>query len=542
MSAKTFRLYFKAGFFVGVEIAGYVREMIVRKLELHKLIKLRQRYILTRCNRVRLRYVLSTGVFLLTAAVSLVSGPASSLALRWDAAAIDRHMSESSEFEEAYAAIEPAAGDAHEHHGHEDFAFADQPDQPALSAGITNMISESLRSQVSDGIRRASRAIQKSEKPMRHDLSIGSGDTIAGVLQTTGVNSTDAHNAIEALREYYDPRHVKPGQKISVNFKPAEGDDVAFSDMVVKIDPVKEVRIEKSGDEFKAEVVEKELVEQVYAGNTKIQTSLYGSAARAGIPSHIIAEMIRVYSWDVDFQRDIREGDGIEVLYNVYETEDGEFAKYGNVMYANLSVRGRDIPIYRYEMEDGRVDYFQPDGHSVRKTLMKTPIDGARISSGFGMRKHPVLGYNKMHKGMDFAAPTGTPIYAAGNGTVEFAARHGAYGNYVRIRHNGSLKTAYAHMHKFGKSIKKGTKVEQGDIIGYVGTTGRSTGPHLHYEVLLDGAQVNPTRVDLPTGEQLVGNDLKKFKSLMSTLSQKYVSLIDDMKLAYKPAQSNKVQ
>ena len=181
-------------------------------------------------------------------------------------------------------------------------------------------------------------------------------------------------------------------------------------------------------------------------------------------------------------------------------------------------------------MENGRVDYFGADGTSTRKTLMKTPIDGARISSGFGMRRHPVLGYTKMHKGMDFAASVGTPIYAAGDGKVEYAGRFSSYGNYVRISHNSKLKTAYAHMLRL--AVKVGARVKQGQIIGYVGTTGRSTGPHLHYEVMVNSKQVNPNSVDLPTGEQLVGKDLRRFKSFVNTVKQQYVSLSHGQKFA----------
>ena len=199
-----------------------------------------------------------------------------------------------------------------------------------------------------------------------------------------------------------------------------------------------------------------------------------------------------------------------------------------------MNTGGREKPIYRYKMDDGRVDYFEPDGTSIRKTLMKTPVDGARISSGFGYRRHPVLGYNKLHKGMDFAAPTGTPIYAAGDGVLEYAARNGSFGNYARIRHNSKLKTAYAHMSKFKKGMHKGKTVKQGEVIGYIGTTGRSTGPHLHYEVLVNGVQVNPRSVKLPTGETLTGEQLKRFKSLIQGINQEYASLTKGLKFAFR--------
>jgi murein DD-endopeptidase MepM/ murein hydrolase activator NlpD len=335
------------------------------------------------------------------------------------------------------------------------------------------------------------------------------------------------------MKEHVDPRAVKVGQKLNVYFKPVKGEENGeFNKLVMNVDPIKEVTVSRDGDKFKTELSEKKLVKNTYAGRAEIETSLYGSAARAGIPSQVIAEMIRIYSWNIDFQRDIQPGDKIEVMYEAEETEDGEYAKFGNVLYANLTVGGKDVPIYRFETTDGRVDYFQPSGMSIRNTLMKTPIDGARISSGFGMRHHPVLGYNKMHKGIDFAAATGTPIYAAGDGVLEYAGRFSSYGNYIRIRHNSQLKTAYGHMHRLAKGMKIGERVHQGEVIGYVGSTGRATGPHLHYEVLVNNSQVNPKSVNLPTGEQLAGKELNKFKSQMASLHQQYVSLADGLKLA----------
>jgi murein DD-endopeptidase MepM/ murein hydrolase activator NlpD len=194
-------------------------------------------------------------------------------------------------------------------------------------------------------------------------------------------------------------------------------------------------------------------------------------------------------------------------------------------LYAQLVLSGRKIPLYRYETADGSVDYYGRDGQSTKKTLMKTPIDGARMSSGFGMRRHPVLGYGKMHKGIDFAAPTGTPIYAAGEGKVVKAGRFSSFGNYVRIKHRGDLDTAYGHMSKIASGLRPGARVKQGQIIGYVGTTGRSTGPHLHYEILVAGKQVNPRGVNLPVGHALAGRDMKKFKAKVGEVDNQFAAL-----------------
>ncbi len=479
------------------------------KFAFHRILPLRQRYLVTRGNRVRLRYMVSSAVFAIIAVYGIVGASTSSMALRV-----------ADDFKAAYTmSPEDQAGE-------EQYARNAQKMDSFIASGV------------SSGIRKASLAIKKPEHPRYKELEVKPGDTVGGLLQKAGLSGPEAYRAVKALEEHYDVRKIKSGQKIDVHFKPGKEGGLEFAKMAMKLNPIKEVSVQRAGPEdFKAELSEKELFPRTYARKAKIQTSLYGSAARANIPSAVIAEMIRVYSWNIDFQRDIRSGDKIEVLYEAFETEDGEFAKYGNVLYANLSVRGRDYPIYRFEMDDGRVDFFEPDGISIRKTLMKTPIDGARLSSGFGMRKHPVLGYNKMHKGMDFAAPTGTPIYAAGDGVVEHAGRKGGYGNYVRIRHNSKLKTAYAHMHRI--KAKLGGRVKQGEVIGYVGTTGRSTGPHLHYEVMVHNGQVDPRSIKLPTGEQLAGKQLKRFKSFLGRTKQQYVSLSDGLKFASADEESS---
>ncbi len=368
-------------------------------------------------------------------------------------------------------------------------------------------------------------------QPEEKLIKIGSGDTVAGVLQDAGVSGSDAYNVVKALSKHFDPREVRAGQAISVRFEP-EGDVLRFASLNMRIDPVKEVVVSKRDDSFAAEMREKDVVLEVNAVNATIKNSLYGSAAHAGIPASVVAEMIRIYSYQVDFQRDVRQGDKFEILYETYETEEGDFARYGDILFANLLIGGKKMPVYRYESKDGTVDYYNEDGQSIKKTLMRTPVDGARISSGFGMRRHPVLGYSKMHKGMDFAAALGTPVYAAGDGTIELAGRRGSFGNYIRIRHNGELKTAYAHLHKIAKGIKKGTRVKQGELIGYVGSTGRSTGPHLHYEVHVNGKAVNPRSVKLPVGQVLAKAELETFKQHVSSVKQQYATLTEGLKYA----------
>jgi murein DD-endopeptidase MepM/ murein hydrolase activator NlpD len=504
-------------------LMGKTAVAITNRFALHRLFRLRQRYIMSRCGRrVRLRYSTVMAVVFMTALFTAIGKTETSSALaiaQMDAPA------------QAVASIEPASGS-------ETFG-------PELTEGAIAPEAEATPrlQQIAMTVGNVAEAIKNVPKigPQQQVVEVGSGDTVAGVLEKSGVNGKEAYQIVEALKEHVDPRKVKAGQEIKLTLDRVD-EGFELTELKMMIDPVKEVIVSKEDKEtFAAAIHEKEVKQLPYTKTASIETSLYGSAMKAGIPAGVIAEVIRIYSWDVDFQRDIREGDKIEVLYDSYETEDGEYARSGEVLYANLTVGGRDVPIYRFKTSAGDVDYFEEDGHSIRKALMKTPVDGARLSSGFGMRKHPILGYDKMHKGLDFAAPLGTPIYAAGDGTVEMAGRNGAYGNYVRIRHNSTLKTAYAHLHKFGKGISAGHRVKQGEIIGYIGTTGRSTGPHLHYEVHANGTQINPKSVDLPTGEQLKGGDMDRFKSAMHSLKQQYASLADGFKLAQHSAPKRSV-
>ena len=245
-----------------------------------------------------------------------------------------------------------------------------------------------------------------------------------------------------------------------------------------------------------------------------IETSLYETMKKQDLSDLIINEVIRIYSFDVDFQRDIYEGDSFEILFSREKNEDGEIVKISDPEYLMLS--SREVPlIYYLYTSDEFSEYFDENGKGMTKSLMKTPINGARLSSSYGMRKHPISGYNKMHKGVDFAAPTGTPIFAAGNGVVEYAGRNGGYGKYIRIRHDSTYKTAYAHLNAYKKGINNGARVKQGDIIGYVGSTGKSTGPHLHYEIIVNGKQINPANLKLPSGRKLNKNQLEDFKLIM---------------------------
>jgi len=358
------------------------------------------------------------------------------------------------------------------------------------------------------------------------NITVQSGDVLGLLMEQTGLKGDDYVAATRAMKTELNPQDIRPGHVVRVTTnRLGYKDDIASVAYIY--DSLKSVVVSKSTDgKWAAQLKTKPLDVKTYAVKATIETSIYGSLGKAGVPDGIINRMITTYSWTVDFQRDIWGGEAVELLYETKETSDGEYVRSNRLLYANLKLKRKSMPIYLFEKEKGYYNYFEPDGQSIRRTLMRTPVDGARLSSGFGMRKHPVLGYNKMHKGLDFAAPKGTPIYAAGDGVVERANRFGAYGNYMRIRHNETYKTAYAHISKFASGIKKGSRVKQGQVVAYVGNTGRSTGPHLHYEVIKKGKQVNPHSVDLPLGEKLKGKNLTQFKKVVKQRSSEFNKLL----------------
>ena len=263
---------------------------------------------------------------------------------------------------------------------------------------------------------------------------------------------------------------------------------------------------------FNQEIILTKLDKKIIYQENIILQSLYKSAIDKKIPANTIIELARIYGFQVDFQRDIRKKDRFQIMYEVFIDENGKTIETGNILFANLILSGEDNSLYYFDKE-GSIGHYDKNGKSVQKALMKTPINGARLSSPFGMRKHPIDGFNKMHRGTDFAAPTGTPIMASGSGTIKKAGWCGGGGNCVVIKHNSTYQTVYAHMSKFAKGIKKGIRVKQGQTIGYVGSTGKSTGPHLHYEVIVNGKKVNSQKLKLPSGKILKGEERKIFET-----------------------------
>jgi len=359
---------------------------------------------------------------------------------------------------------------------------------------------------------------------------VETGDNLFGVLTRAGVLTGQAEMVIQSLGELYDPRRdLRAGQELALIFDQhveltaAEGSGRHLASLILPVSFDRHVIVSRSGDDYEAEEVVRELESKFDRGSGTIETSLFQDGGDVGIPHQVLADLIQLYSFDVDFQRELRQGDTFEVMYvTLFDAETGEEIQYGDITYAMLTVNGTQLPLYRFETSDGDVDYYDRDGQSVRRALMRTPIEGARVSSGFGNRRHPVLGYNRMHTGTDFAAPRGTPIYAAGDGVIESIGNNGGYGKYIRVRHNSTYKTAYAHMSRFATGLRRGMRVTQGQIIGFVGSTGRSTGPHLHYEVVRDGDKINPLSLDLPRGTALSGDERIAFFQFRDDLDRRY--------------------
>jgi murein DD-endopeptidase MepM/ murein hydrolase activator NlpD len=352
--------------------------------------------------------------------------------------------------------------------------------------------------------------------PLVKSVIIGRGDTLADVLSNSGVKARPAYHAIKALSENFNVRKLQVGQTVNLVLDGAEQNQLLELSLKPAVDKIVTTSRDEEGNFFSTlEVMPLQKV--MLRASGRIDDSLYMSLTNEGVAPEIIADLIMVYSFDVDFQREIRAGDSFDVYYEQFQDTNGQVIKHGNILFGNLTLRGKPLDLYRYvSTDENKIDYYNDKGHSVRKALLRTPIDGARLTSRFGKRRHPVLGYTKMHKGADFGARRGTPIRAAGDGTVQRASRYGSFGNYVRIHHSGEYDTAYAHMKGFASGVRKGAKVRQGQIIGYVGTTGRSTGPHLHYEVLKSGKQVNPLGLKLPSGRRLDGPELASFQAMLA--------------------------
>jgi murein DD-endopeptidase MepM/ murein hydrolase activator NlpD len=345
------------------------------------------------------------------------------------------------------------------------------------------------------------------------DYEINKGDTIQKILRKYKIQNSEIQTVINQYKKFGKPNQLLVGQKIDIIIKkePAtkKNSIIKFSVPITKSTTIEITKNEEN------KIISKKIITKLYKkkilSENIIKNNLYSSAIEARVNPDTIIEFARIFGFEIDFQRDIRKNDYFKIIYEKYFDENGEFIKSGSILYAHMSVNGREISLYKFG-NDKDYGYFDINGKSVEKALMKTPINGARLSSSFGMRKHPILGFTKLHTGTDFAAKEGTPILASGSGTITRAKWCGGGGNCIKIKHNSTYQTIYAHMKSFAKGIKVGKKVKQGQIIGYVGSTGMSTGPHLHYEVIVNNKKVNSQKLKLPSGKILKSEERELFE------------------------------
>jgi len=349
------------------------------------------------------------------------------------------------------------------------------------------------------------------------------GDTLSSILTRGGADQAEAQEVIAALAKVHNPRALVPGEDVILTFERLERyatgrllaiELAAGTDYIVRAERIDE-------DSFKATKTKRALHHELTHASGEIESSFYLAGAKAGLNAEILAELVKIFSYDVDFQRDLHPGDDFDVLYERVSDEDGDFVRRGEITYAALTLSGVRHAVYLYRAPGAtNAEYYNAKGESIRKALLRTPLDAAKITSPFGNRMHPIMGYTRKHKGVDFGAPAGTPIYAAGNGKVLEAGRNGGYGIYVRLHHDAAFDTAYGHMRALAKGVRPGATVFQGQVIGYVGTTGESTGPHLHYEVIQKGHQVNPLGVKFAGGRVLNGRELAAFAAARGSIER----------------------
>ena len=336
------------------------------------------------------------------------------------------------------------------------------------------------------------------------------GETFDNILMSYSVNENEIKEIKKKISHKINLNKLISGQKIQFTIDQKNNIVKEFNFQISNTERIYLTR-NIENNEFNQKILLTKLNKNIVYKENIINESLYRSAIKKRVPANIIVEFARIYGFEVDFQRDIRKRDTFQIMFEVFIDDKGKILESGEILYANLKLSGKDNSLYYFDKK-GSEGHYDKSGKSIQKALMKTPINGARLSSPFGMRKHPIDGFNKMHRGTDFAAPLGTPIMASGNGVIKKAGWCGGGGNCVVIKHNSTYQTVYAHMSKFAKGIRSGKRVKQGQIIGYVGSTGLSTGPHLHYEVIENGKKINSQKLRLPSGKVLKGNERKNFE------------------------------
>ena len=356
-------------------------------------------------------------------------------------------------------------------------------------------------------------SIIKNLKPRFETINyrIQTGDTLAKVLNKINISKNEKKKILKKVLKLKLVNNLKKNHKIS--FKIDKKEPIKILEFSIQASKTKSILFIRNNisDGFDSIEIEKNLKKILSYREAEITSSLYSVAIEIGVQPNVIIDFARIYGFQIDFQRDIWKNDSFQILYEVFVDQNGKILETGNIIYANLILQGKNNSLYIFKIKND-YDHFDNYGKSIRKSLMKTPINGARLSSSFGMRKHPISGFNKMHQGTDFAAPMGTPIMASGDGKIVRARWCGGGGNCVKIKHNSTYSTVYAHMSKFGRNIKEGKRVKQGQTIGYVGSTGMSTGPHLHYEVIENGKKINSQKLKLPSGKILKNKERELFE------------------------------
>ena len=340
---------------------------------------------------------------------------------------------------------------------------------------------------------------------------IKSGETFDKILSGYSIEKEEINTIKKSLLKKFNINKLNTNQKIQIILDQTNN---KIKEFIFQISNTEKIYLSKNSEEtkFNEKILTIKLDKKIIYKENIILQSLYKAATDQNIPPNTIIEFARIYGFQVDFQRDIRKEDKFQIMYEVFIDKNNKVIETGEILFANLKLSGQDNSLYYFDKENAE-GHYDKNGKSVQKALMKTPINGARLSSSFGMRKHPIDGFNKMHRGTDFAAPKGTPIMASGNGIIKKAGWCGGGGNCVKIKHNSTYETVYAHMSKFARGIKKGVRVKQGQTIGYVGSTGKSTGPHLHYEVIVNGKKVNSQKLKLPSGKILKGKNREFFET-----------------------------
>ena len=343
------------------------------------------------------------------------------------------------------------------------------------------------------------------------DHKISGGETFDKILNNYSIPNEEINQIKKKLNSDYNINNLQPNLEIKITID--QSNNKKITSFLFPVSRTEKIQLTRNldNDLFEKKTIITNLNKKIVFKEGKITQSLYKTAIDLKVQPNVIIEFARIYGFQVDFQRDIRKNDNFQIMYEVFEDDDGKIFETGNIIFADLKLSGKNNALYYFEKK-GSEGHYDENGKSVEKALMKTPINGARLSSAFGMRKHPIDGFNKMHRGTDFAAPMGTPIMASGSGLITRARWCGGGGNCIKIKHNSTYETIYAHMKNFARGIKEGIRVKQGQIIGYVGSTGKSTGPHLHYEVVVNGKKVNSQKLKLPSGKTLKGKEREIFE------------------------------